>query len=179
MKRLCVFLLLALSACGGADFDDPALTGPDDVTLQWFTACENYVISEEFEGGLPELSMIALDNAIERWNDAMGFEIFTYGGAQGQLERGGAFVDIQVVPEIEEGDYSGIAWNLLEADGCGCRVHIRADHEGDLKTYIHELGHCLGLDHSTKAFSVMNPDVQVTNITPEMVHLVERNLDTY
>ncbi len=178
MKRLCVFLLLALSACGGADFNDPALEGPDDVAYIWTNTCENYVISEEFEGGLPPVAMEVLDSAVERWNDAMGFEIFTYGGPEGQL-RGGAFLDIQVVPNIIEGDFSGLTWNLHEAEDCGCRTHIDAEFVGDLKTYIHELGHCLGLGHSTKAFSVMNPKVQVTHITPEMVQLVEDHLNNY
>lgn len=97
------------------------------------------------------------------WNERLGDEVFTQGDADGQLI---ILQDPDAIDDtLQAQEYGDIQHGL-------CLIALqrppnRYDGGADRRLVIHELGHCLGLSHSTDPESVMFPNPPGHELTPD------------
>jgi hypothetical protein len=97
--------------------------------------------------------------AAERWNDAVGQELFyveDWVGPAGGRAR--IFINIGVPSEEGWMDPGGTAVIITESDGWQhCLIETSNSGSSEILFYVimHELGHCLGLAHDTWEGSIM------------------------
>lgn len=109
---------------------------------------ESYKVTIDFESAV-------FQDAIARWNEVAGRELFV-------ADDSGVG---EVVVQLEDADHfqplndeDNVAY--AESDGgTNCFVHVLADSYAIYmwQLYAHELGHCLGFQHSANASSLMFP----------------------
>lgn len=98
----------------------------------------------------------SIDYAIKRWNQALGYEVFSF------LE-GDKTLKIEYKNEI--GSYGGkrIGGLYYKKDCKNQLIELYIPNNGNIKqNAMHELGHAIGLSHSTSDLDVMYPSVKYT-----------------
>jgi hypothetical protein len=110
----------------------------------------------------PEETII---EAVEYWNDFVGFELFDIDGP-GQIH-------IRQSINIQCGDLQDVAgcteWNVVRGKVRECNINVRR-RTGFIavSVLIHELGHCLSFPHSDD--SIMDADGNIVNEQPLQEH---------
>jgi hypothetical protein len=122
---------------------------------------ESSLMTEEFEH---------LDKAIEFWNKSLGVNLFQYGGDKHPI-----YFNFVSKIDIFSGGKRADAFAVPLPDRCIITITKRKPSSSydPISTLQHELGHCLGFDHSTNPDSIMYYVVDTTqHVTTEMIALM-------
>lgn len=177
MKKF-IFLCLFISGCGSGAETPPEAYGPPYDPHQYACAYYTPVV------GIPnygEQNIPAIRAAIDMWNEALGEERFR---------------ELRVLPPNEINPFrdpvlarsavlflldsdqkpAGIAFQGSSYGPCTCFISMSPAALTDVLILVHEMGHCLGLEHVPAVSSVMHDIVlEDAFITQEMVDLVKGN----
>lgn len=104
--------------------------------------------------------------AAQVWNEAFGFELFKI---------------IQPNTNERANITARIVYAIALPAPTGCQIIMSEEKQNSLNTWIHELGHCLGLPHNPDGESVMNQlvneDQSITNEDIENILLRYNNFE--
>lgn len=127
----------------------------------------------------------AFNTAIQAWNDAVGFELFTVVKDDTCVKN-----DITVRVDLDWFDpsKSGVAhpestgavtWTRKASGPCSFTIDFNPNAAGNWKTIAHELGHTVGFDHNTvNPNSLMSTYYNVGgDISIELIDLVKEHSD--
>lgn len=173
MKKLVLFLLL-LTACGGvaSPQSEPTSNSP---YIEGRYACENYTLAFQrvnFQyGGVDPAEVY---KAVDAWNEALGPRITLLDSPSNDNnpykdpEKAKTHIFVEADPDLE------VAGNIIFRNYVGpCSCWIRMAPGAVWQEIAHEIGHCLGLNHTTENGSIMEAFVDIgAYITQENVDLV-------
>lgn len=142
----CILVALAVGACRGAEpGDGEALDGAPDGAPET-PRMPGYPCASSMHVAWDATVADAADSALLGWVDFYrgGYE----GGCAADLCDGHAVIARGEVSTVDLGDEEGTI--------VSCRITIAEDHEPTVAELAHDLGHCLGIDHSDDTGSVMH-----------------------
>ncbi|HCU25407.1 MAG TPA: hypothetical protein DF383_10330 [Deltaproteobacteria bacterium] len=148
MKKLSI-LLCFLFGCSAAGLEPSETNVLDHLSPPYTVGCD----SCKFE---------VLQEAVDFWNDSIGKTIFI-------AQEGEGFIMFYTVSEIP-GKFEGFAELYTEF----CDVAIEEDRQDRPYLLAHEIGHCIGFQHSKNPNSIMFEDVNPkSEVTEEIVEIIE------
>lgn len=160
MRRAALLLatLATLSACGGWD---AYLREPN----VYETLSPPYRISFATELDAQQGDFNALALAVEMWNDAHeGLLVVDRDPTANFLIYIGPYEDL--LEDARGG-------SLRFPEGQICAIYIPSENATDFSLLAHEIGHCLGFDHTQNAGSIMYEEPGDTSqISPDIVEVL-------
>lgn len=161
MRRIALFiwLLSSLSACGGWD---AYLREPN----VYESLNPPYRISFATEIDAQQADFSALALAVEMWNDAHdGLLVIDRDPTSNFLIYIGPYEDL--LDEARGG-------SLRIPEGQICAIYIPSENVSDTPLLAHEIGHCLGFDHTQNAGSIMYEEPSETSlISPDIIETLD------
>lgn len=172
-----------LTNCGTAllpteENDTPQIPSvPSDAHLlrEGWKTCGEYRIGvdprEHLNDERKERLRSASRKAMETWNALLGFPLFVEVDMKLCTNR-----DINI--KLDENPDRGFSLYGREFfdTWCGCSITV-GENAISWQVVAHELGHCIGLDHSTSEESLMYEYANGGKITQEMLEVVANNSD--
>ncbi|KAB2843010.1 matrixin family metalloprotease [bacterium] len=160
MRRAALLLatLATLSACGGWD---AYLREPN----VYETLSPPYRISFATELDAQQGDFNALALAVEMWNDAHeGLLVIDRDPTANFLIYIGPYEDL--LEDARGG-------SLRFPEGQICAIYIPSENATDFSLLAHEIGHCLGFDHTQNAGSIMYEEPgDASQISPDIVEVL-------
>ena len=152
-------LSLALAGCGGWD---AYLREPN----VYETLSPPYRISYATEIDEQQGDFDSLALAVEMWNDAHdGLLVIDRDPTSNFLLYMGSYEDL--LEDARGG-------SLRIPEGQICAIYIPTENAGDVALLAHEIGHCLGFDHTQNAGSIMYEEPQdFSLISPDIVQVLD------
>ncbi len=163
IKALILFLLLP--GCASKPFIIESPIGSEH-KKEGAIIYPSYVMKQKNSLGAGEQEAF-IDPSIKAWNKAMGFELIKKSGSGYPITA----VYVETLPALNE-NADAIAFRRVS----GCDVYVKHKFWSnglDINLIIHEIGHCIGFDHSTYQPSIMWPEVNYTKmITTELKRII-------
>jgi hypothetical protein len=167
MKTL-LLILLILSSCGSAQKKAP-VSAPIGSEVLF-----SYVAHTEHSYSVYGLSNGLINGAMQAWNDALGRNILT--------RTPGSFpITIQWAEDLTEVRDTPLASAYAKRFLDRCEVYMKVIPNtarygyDELGVLTHELGHCIGFDHSSNEKSIMYYKVgEDASITTEQIRIINQ-----
>lgn len=165
MRIKTLIIVLLLSGCASKPFIVDAPTGTEH-KKEGAIIYPSYVMTPKNALGAGEQEAF-IDPSIKAWNKAMGFELIKKSGSGYPITA----VYVETLPAKNE-SADAIAYRRI--DRCDVYVKHKFWSNGlDINLIIHEIGHCIGFEHSTYQPSIMWPEVDYTKlITTELRRMI-------
>lgn len=178
MKKLILLMLLLVAGCGSVVETKPVVYGPpynpDQYACRFYTAQVN-------SWNYGELNIPAVKAAIAEWNNSLGENRIrelrivppNENNAWVDPELGRSVIIIAMNSSLK---IAGVAYQGVGEGPCSCWIDVNPNSLTSVPILVHEIGHCLGLEHVADPLSIMHPYVfEDAILTQEMVDLVKEH----
>lgn len=117
------------------------------------------------------------EEAVRLWNQFLGVNLFVVGVNKETT----ALITFKLVPELEstEERYGEVMAKVVVRDYVKgqCEVWITPEGAEKWKVIAHEMGHCLGFNHTENVLSLMYPNPAKGSFTQQMIDIVLTKLN--
>ncbi|HEX5033827.1 MAG TPA: hypothetical protein VFW62_05050 [bacterium] len=158
MKSMAIALCLAfLIGCGTAqDTGNGPADAPTEITYPEHIENSKQYLVVPLSVGCDNCQTDALGEAVRFWNESLGHTVF--------VEEADPLVTIEI------GDPPGDNLGWADCDQVACAITVLPGHETPF-ILSHELGHALGFGHERNPLSVMRPNREVYEVTPDILEI--------
>lgn len=173
MKKL--LLLLCLISCGGYADPNMVLPGGEEIR-EAVSLCSRYEVARH------PTAYQAQQEALDMWNNAVGFEWLVLVGSEKALETNPpkdavGHIELRLEETIKDGEKEVDAYGEW-GPGCSGLIKMTVKGQDNPALWGHELGHVFGFQHVNNSESIMfeDPSEGEVQLTETMVEEVLRNL---